>query len=147
MKCRKTTMLTMIGILTATLTLAGCSSNRVSLAEQGLVSVEKQNSEKVKILWTDVYRQDGQTWVCGVLKQQSSKPSAIKTHVDILISAPDGSKYYEVISEDVYVPRNRVGKGLNWKKFREKLPLELPKDSRISMTVHSGSHEKTDEKS
>ena len=39
MNCRK---LTMVGILLVILTLAGCSANRVSLADQSLVSVEKQ---------------------------------------------------------------------------------------------------------
>ena len=52
----------------------------------------------------------------------------------------DGSIEYETVSRDLYVPRNRVGKGLEWKRFKVQLPNELSKDSRICMTVHSGSH-------
>jgi len=129
MRCRKLAILTIVGILLAALTLTGCSANRVSLADQGLVSVEKQDSEKVKILWTDVYQQDGQTWAYGVLKQRASSLSAIKTHVDIQVLNSDGSIQYETITDDLFVPRNRVGKGPDWKKFRVQLPDELPKDS------------------
>ena len=133
----------MIGFLAAAFTLAGCSSDRVSLARQGFVSMEKQNSEKVKILWADVCRHDGQTWICGALKQQNTEQTTVKTHVDILISSPDGSKNRQIISQDIYVPKNTVGKAPNWKKFKEKLTFELSKDSQITITVHSGSHKKT----
>ena len=144
MNCIK---MTMVVILIATLMLAGCSANRISLAEKGLVSVEKQDSEKVKILWTDVYEQDGQTWVYGVLKQRGYTSSSTKTHVDIQILDTDGLVHYEVISKDMYVPQNRIGKGIDWKRFRVQLPDALPKDSQIKMTVHGGSHEKSDVKS
>lgn len=141
MRCRKSAILILVGILFSALTLSGCSANRVSLADQGLVSVEQQDSEKVKILWTDVYQQDGQTWVYGVLKQRRSGTSSIKTHVDIKVSTKDGSVYYETISEDIYVPRNRVGKGVDWMRFRVHLPEELPEGSQIKMIAHAGKHE------
>ena len=140
MNCRK---MTMVGILVATLILAGCSANRVSLADQSLVSVEKQDSEKVKILWTDIYEQDGHTWAYGVLKQQGISSSSIKTHVDIQVLNPDGSVQYETITDNLFVPRRRVGKGPDWKRFRVQLPDELPKNSQIRMTVHSGRHNET----
>lgn len=95
MKCRK---MTMFGILIATLILAGCSANRVSLADHSLVSFEKQDSNKIKILWTDVYEQDGQVWAYGVLKQHGIGTSSIKTHVDIQVFNPDGSIQYETIT-------------------------------------------------
>ncbi len=38
------------------LTFSGCNTNRVSLVEQGLVLFAKQPSEKIDILWTDVYQ-------------------------------------------------------------------------------------------
>jgi len=122
------------------LTFSGCNTNRVSLVEQGLVKVTKQVSEKIDILWTDVYQQDGQTWVYGVLKQRFPSPSAIRTHVDIQVLNSDGSIQYETATEDVFVPRNRIGKGLDWKRFRVRLPEKLLEGSQISMTVHSGSH-------
>ena len=137
MNCRK---MTMVRILVATLILAGCSANRVSLTDQGFVSVEKQDSEKVKILWTDVYEQDGHTWVYGVLKQHGISTGSIKTHVDIQVLNPDGSIQYETITDELFVPRNRVGKGPDWKRFGVQLPDELPKNYQIRMAVHTGRH-------
>ena len=137
MRCRELVIIAMVGILAATVTLSGCSSDRVSLVEQGLVSVEKQNSEKVDILWTDVYEQDGQTWAYGVLQQRRPAPGVIRGHVDIQVLNSDGTVQYETVTEDMYIPRNRVGKGPDWKRFKSQLPEKLPKGSQVCMKVHS----------
>ena len=146
MKCQKLRTLAIVGILMA-VTLSGCSSDRVSLADRAIVSVEKQDSERVKILWTDVYEQNSKTWAYGVLTQKALNSTAIKTHVDIQVLNPDGSIQYETITDDLFVPPNRIGRGPDWKKFKVKLQDQLSNDSKIRMTVHSGSHNKIDEKS
>lgn len=133
----------MILLILSVLSIPGCATNRVSLVDSNQVSVAKQESEKVKILWTDVYQKDGQTWAYGVLKQRDYHPSAIKTHVDIQVLSKDGSVQYEAFSEEIYVPRNRVGKGPDWKRFRVPLPTEISDGSKISMTVHFGKHKET----
>ncbi len=121
--------------------VSGCAVNRISLVDTNQVTVAKQDSEKIKILWTDVYQKDGHTWVYGVLKQKGYRSSMpIKTHVDVQVLSKDGSILYETFSEDIYVPRNRVGKGPDWKRFRVQLPTEISGESRISMTVHVGEH-------
>lgn len=142
MKFVKLEMLTLVGIFLFILVVSGCSSNVISLSEKGLVSVEKQDSEQVKILWTDVYQRDGQTWAYGVLEQRSSGPGSIKTHVDIQVLDLDSSVRYETISEDVCVPRNSAGRGIDWRRFKVRLPEILPENSQIRMTVHSGSHKR-----
>jgi hypothetical protein len=119
---------------------SGCAAKQVSLIEKNQVTVEKQGSEKVSILWTDVYQQDGQVWAYGVLEQQGMGTGAVKTHVDIRVVAPDGSVTYETTSEDIYVPCNRIGKGIHWKRFKSQLPEKLLDGSQITMTVHSGNH-------
>jgi hypothetical protein len=58
--------------------ISGCTSNRFSLVDKGLVSTKKHNSEKIRILWPDVYQQDDQTWVYGVLKQRGYTSGSIK---------------------------------------------------------------------
>ena len=68
MRFKTMTTVTMAGITACVLALAGCSVNPHSMTGDNRVSVEKQDSEKVKILWTDVYQEDGQTWAYGVLK-------------------------------------------------------------------------------
>jgi len=141
MKYRKLAVLIVVGILLAALTFSGCSAGRFSLSDRDIVSVEKQDGEKVKILWTDVYQQDGKTWACGVLRQPKSATSPVKTHLDIRILAPDGSKYYEGFSKALYVPPSRFGKSPDWKRFKVPLPKELPKGSQITIIVHSAGHE------
>lgn len=136
-----------LGLSVALLKFSGCNANRVSLVEEGPVSVAKRPSEKIDILWTDVYERDGQTWACGVLRQRASNSGAIKTHVDIQVLNSDGSIQYETIADDLIVPCNRVGKGIDYKRFKVRLPDKLPKDTQISMTVHSGRHKQMNDNS
>ncbi|HBG27567.1 MAG: hypothetical protein A2Y10_15455 [Planctomycetes bacterium GWF2_41_51] len=123
--------------------LSGCSSNYASLTDKEMVSIEKQNSEKVRILWTDVYEKDSQTWVSGVLKQRGSGSGIIQTHVDIQVVNTDGTMGYQTITEEFFVPANRVVTGSDMKRFKVKLPERLPQGAQVSMKVHSGSHEKS----
>lgn len=147
MKYKNLKALNVAGILLIALVISGCSADRVSLTDKGFVSVEKQDSPKVKILWNEIYQQNGKTWLYGVLKQQGINTGAVKTHVDIQVLNADGSIQYETITDDLLVPRNRIGKGTDWKRFRVQLPDELPKDSQVSMAVDSGSHKEIDKKS
>jgi len=121
--------------------LSGCSTSYVSLIDQGCLSVEKQHSEKIKILWTDVYQEEGQTWIYGVLKQHSTTGGTIKTHLDIQILDPDGDVQYETVSKEIYVPRNRIGKGPDWTRFRVKLGVDIQEGSKALIKVHSGNDE------
>jgi hypothetical protein len=120
--------------------ICGCASNRVSLVDGNQIRVEKQGRDKVNILWTDVYRQDGQVWAYGVLEQQGFGTGAAKAHVDIQVMAPDGSLAYKAVSEDIDVPCKRIGKGIHWKRFKLPLPDQLLDGSQITMTVHSDGH-------
>jgi protein involved in sex pheromone biosynthesis len=65
--------------------ISGCAANQVSLVDEKMVSVKEKSSEKVKILWTDVYQQDGRIWAAGILEQQGLGTGAVKTHVDIQV--------------------------------------------------------------
>ena len=145
MRCAKLATVRMMGIALAVVMLCGCSTDRVSLSDQGLVSVAKQDSEKVAILWTDVYEQDGHTWLYVVLEQRMPAVGMIQTHVDVQVLDPDGAVVYEVTTAEVPVPRHCAAKGPNWKRFRVQLPDELPDDCQISVIVHSGSHRQAEE--
>lgn len=143
MRSKKSATLMILATVATSLLFSGCSSNRVSLAEERIVSVSTQDSKNVNVLWTDVYEDAGRTWIYGVLKQQGSSSGAIKTHVDVQVLAPDGSVSWEMISDDVYVPRPRVGKGIDWTKFTVPLPARPAEGSQITLTVHSGCHPQT----
>ncbi len=117
------------------LMIAGCSGNRISLNDE-LVSVETDDS-KIEVLWTDVYEQDGQAWIYGVLKQKAINTGLIKAHVDVWVLGSDGSVQNRIATDELTIPRNLIGKGPNVKRFRVKLPDRLPEDYQISMNVHS----------
>lgn len=50
--------------------ISGCSS-RNSLVEQGIASIETKPSKNIKILWTDVYKDDENIIVYGVVRRRS----------------------------------------------------------------------------
>jgi hypothetical protein len=141
MRFKTTAATTTAGILLSVLALAGCSANPQSMAGDNRISIEKQNSEKVKILWSDVYLEDGRTWVHGVLKQQNQYASAVKIHVDIQVLSEDSSVHYETISDDLYVPRKQFGKGPNWVRFKVRLSEDIPAGSTVNLKIHSGTHD------
>ncbi len=120
--------------------ISGCGGNLVSLQDKNFVQVETMPSERVKILWTDVYQDGEDILVYGVVQRLSHTSYPIKTHVDITILSPDGTVLQEARTPDIYVPRRIPGKGINWERFQVRLPDIPPQGSRVNMVVHSGSH-------
>ena len=126
--------------LSAVSVMSGCSSNRISLVDQGIVSVETKASKNVGILWTDVYQDGEDIIVYGVVRRRSHTSYPLKTHVDVTILAPDGEVLQEARTPDIYVPRRIPGKGINWKRFEVRFP-DVPQNSRVQAVAHSGVHE------
>jgi len=127
-----------IGVLT-TIT-SGCVTNRVSLVDENMVSVEKQGNETVEILWTDVYQDGEDTVVYGVIRRRSHTSYPIRTHVDVAIVSPDGTMLQESRTPDIYVARRVPGKGIDWTRFNLRVPGVLAQGSKVKMVVHMGSH-------
>ena len=71
------------------------------------------------------------------MKQRSSHASAVKTHVEIQVIDAEGLVQQEGKAVDLFVPRYRIGKDPNWKRFRLKLTEELPEGAQIRLTGHS----------
>jgi hypothetical protein len=85
--------------------------------------------------------QDGEDFaVYGVVQRLSHTGYPIKTHVDITILSPDGTVLQEARTLDIYVPRRIPGKGINWERFKVRLPDIPPQGSKVDMVVHSSSH-------
>ena len=134
-----TTIISALGM--AALFIGGCATNRVDLVDKGLVSVETVPSEKVKILWTDVYLDGEETIVYGVIQRRSHTSYPLRTHVDVTVYSSEGKTLHEARTQDIYVPGRIPGKGISWKRVKIRLPEIPPQNSMISMTVHSGEHE------
>ena len=140
-------VLSLIAIGVLTTIISGCVTNRVSLVDQDIVSVEKQGNETIEILWTDVYQDGEDTVVYGVIRRRSHTSYPIKTHVDVAIVSPDGTMRQEARTPDFYVARRVPGKGIDWTRFNVRFPGMLTQGSKVNMIVHGGSHVQSDNKS
>ena len=111
--------------------LCGCAGSLVDLGETGHVTVQAVSGEKTKILWAKVYQHGDDTLIKAALRRRLPTAYPLKTHVDIVVIAPDGEKSLETRTENIYIPRNVPGKGPNVKFFRKVIPGTLPPNSTV----------------
>ncbi len=109
----------------------GCASSLVDLTKTGHIAVETVSGEKTKILWAKVYQDGDDTLIKVALRRRLPTAYPLKTHVDIVVIAPDGEKSLETRTENIYIPRNVPGKGPNVKFFRKYIPQTLPQNSTV----------------
>ena len=111
--------------------LCGCADSLVDLTKTGQVAVETVSGEKTKILWAKVYQDGDDTLIKVALRRRLPTAYPLKTHVDIAVIAPDGEKYLETRTENIYVARNVPGEGPTVKFFRKYLPQTLLQNSTV----------------
>ena len=116
--------------------VSGCSS-RNSLVRQGIASVETKPSNKVEILWTDVYKEGEDIIVYGAVRRRSRTSHPLKTHVAVTILTTDGRILREARTPDIYVPRLLPGKGVNFRRFEIRFP-DVQGNFTVQAVVHSG---------
>lgn len=120
----------------------GCIANRVDLVDKGDVLVDVVPSERVDILWADVFRDDDGIKICGVVQRRSHTSHPIKTHVDVTIVSPNGATLQEARTPDIHVPKRVPGKGANFEHFEVRFSDIVP-GSKAKLVVHSGQHDDT----
>ncbi|MHC4159692.1 MAG: hypothetical protein ACYSSO_11520 [Planctomycetota bacterium] len=120
--------------------LNGCATNRVDLVDSGVLTLEKQETGKVYIVWSDAYEDGDGFVVTGVLRRRDTVGLPIKTHVDITIQSPDGTIIDESRSSDVHVPRRIIGRGQSLQRFKVRFPKIPPQGSLVRLVSHSGLH-------
>ena len=87
--------------------------------------------DKTRILWARVYQDGDDTLIKVALRRRLPTAYPLKTHVDIVVIAPNGEKSLETRTENIYVPRNVPGKGPTVKFFRKHITGKLPKNSTV----------------
>lgn len=127
-----------VSLLAVALALSGCSVPGENLSKKGLVTVERVSSQKVDILWADVYRIDEGLRVRGVVRQRSYSSQPLLIHVDAAVLSSGGEALKEATGRDVWVPRRRVGKGFNYGDFEIRLPIAPPEGSTVKLVCHAG---------
>jgi hypothetical protein len=140
MKKKILTLVVAMVLSMLTAVISGCAGNRISLVDQGAISVETKPSESVRILWTDVYQDGEDIIVYGAVRRRSHTSYPLTTHVDVMILAPDGEVLQEARTQDIYVPRRIPGKGVNWKRFEARFSSMPPQGSLVRLVSHSGLH-------
>lgn len=124
-----------------TVVISGCGVDRVDLVDNGVLSLEHHAVGKVYIAWSDAY-EDGDGFgfvVTGVLRRRDRVGIAIKKHVDITILSPDGTVVDQSHSSDRYIPRDIIGRGQSFQRFRVRFSSHPIKGSKVSIVTHSGS--------
>lgn len=117
--------------------LSGCMSQRVNLVKAGVVSIDTDTEERMR-LFPAVYEEDGRLIVSGTARPRW--PALyILGHIDITVTGPDGT-----ILEAQHVPyRNQApGRQLS-AKFRAVFPMVPPAGSVIQVRHHVGAHTQT----
>jgi len=121
--------------------VSGCMAKCESLVDTGVLKLEKQNSGKVYIVWSDAYEHETGFVVSGVVKRRDQVGLPIKTRVNVTILAPNGTIITERHSADIYVPRRIPGRGQSLKRFAVHFTETPPRGSliRVKVPAHSTS--------
>lgn len=123
-----------------TIVISGCVTNRISLVDSDVLTLEKKAAGKVYIAWSDAYEDGDGFIVTGVLRRRDTVGLPIKAHVDVTILSPDGTIVEESHSSDVYVPRRIIGRGQSLKRFKIRFSDVPAQGSLIRLVSHSGLH-------
>ena len=137
-KVLKLVTVMVLGVLTVV--ISGCVTDRVNLADSGMLTLEQHTTGKVYIAWSDAYEDGDGFVVTGALRRRDTIGLPIKTHVDITIQSPDGIIIDESRSSDVHVPRRIIGRGQSLKRFRVRFSGIPPQGSLVRLVSHSGLH-------
>jgi len=132
--------LILVGIAVLMATTIGCASNRLDLVKTGKVFIETVPSQKVKILWVNIYQEGDELVVYGVVRRFGISSYPLKTYVDISILSADGTLLHEARTPDIWVPRRLSGKGIAFKRFRMRFPDIPPEGSLIRTVCHGSPH-------
>ena len=135
MRNRLSSMMALVACCAVISSVSGCMSKCESLVDTGALKLEKQNAGKVYIVWSDAYEQETGFVVSGVVKRRDHVGLPIKTCVNVSILAPDGTIIAERQSAQIYVPRQRTGKGQSPKRFAVHFSQTPPRGSLIRVKV------------
>lgn len=120
------------------LALSGCAGLGENVSKKGLVAVERVSSQKVAILWADVYKIDENLGVRGVVHRCEYSSQPLLVHVDAAVLSADGEILEEAMGQDVWVPRRSVGKGFHYGNFEIDLPIAPPEGGTVKLVCHAG---------
>lgn len=132
------TITVLIGI---TLLITGGCTPSTNLTKEGRITLTNHSTGKVKILWSQANASDGQLVVSGTLKRLDRAAPPLRVHIHALEINPDKEIVQSLKSDHIYVPRRRVARGPDWKRFELRSSTLPQPDAQLRLIVHS--HEET----
>ena len=124
--------------ITAVITvISGCTTQRTNISKNGRVTINRIPSEKVFIPWADAYQDGNDLLLTGVVERRRLSTGLLKAHIDVTIFSAEGMILQEGHTKAIYVPGRRIGKGINWERFRIRFSGIPPEGAKIKMVVKS----------
>lgn len=121
--------------------LSGCLAFPQSYGERGVVRVEIQKSEQVRITSASVFDEGGRTVVRGEARfPVTSINRFFSGHIDVTMRLPNGRviKHSEVGLTMKRIPKRRGRQA----RFVSKFPPKPPIGTVVQISYHTGVHEK-----
>ncbi len=115
------------------------AENRINLVDSGVLTLEKQASEKVHIAWCDAYKNEDGITVTGVLRRRDLISSPIEKRVDVTILLPEGTVLDDARSADCYIPREIIGRVERLQRVTMSFP-NVPFQSAVCIIACNGQH-------
>lgn len=142
MRKKHSATIIMLGLSLVSVVMSGCVTNRINLADTGMLNLEQRNNGKVYIAWSGAYEQEDGFVVTGVLRRRDRVGMPIRTHVDVTVLSPDGTILDEARSSDVCVSRRITGRSyLSFERFKVYFPKMPVRGSTVRVISHSGRHD------
>jgi len=116
--------------------LTGCTSNKVSCPHDHKIITAKGDSALVHIPYVDVQHEGDTLIVSGALKRHGRSSQSLTAHVDVSVFDEQDKLIKQARSDEIHVPSRRVGKGLNFTRFKVSVPVNVQQN----MTVHAQPH-------
>ena len=136
---RRTIFSSVLAVLVIlTMFFSGCADNRISLVDNGVLTLEKQASGKVYIAWCNAYKNKEGITIAGVLRRRDHVGVPIKKHVDVTILSLEGTVLNEARSLDYYIPRDIVGRFESFQRFKVNFPNVPPPGSVVRVVASNG---------
>ncbi len=133
MKKTKSTILFILALAISSFVASACSTNRVNLADNRTVSLERVHSDNITVSRVYVYQDGDQLEISGRVKRRSSSIFN-GGHVDIAIISPDGEILEQVSTR--YYPRIIRRRGARESFFTARLTAIPPKGSIVRVAYH-----------
>lgn len=131
-----------MGFILAAAAISGCAAKRVSLVDNGTVSVERVRPESRHLSSIDVYQDGDEMVVASIVKRRHPLCLVARGHVDVTVLGPDGAVLKQAGTSHI---SQEVGTRIRTKRrftslFETRIPMTAPKGSTVRVAYNITPH-------